>query len=290
MPLDLLVMAVLARWRRVVLLALALAAGGAATILLWPRSFLATAVVAPAETSGLAASAMLAPAAPVQAALLEPRPGGNFAVFLAALRTREAAAMLAGETPLLAHLTERRNALPLGPIRRLLGLRLQADLDDATSWLQRRLAATQAIGSVTWTITLSHPEAAQAELLLAQLLGFAEAKVHADLAGTAARRIAAISQQLRHETDSFLRAALYDQLGQQQRAALVVQADAALAARTVAPPMVELRPSEPNRPLLLLLLALLAPMLALLLTACGVLLRGAAAPALQPARRERAEA
>ena len=96
----------------------------------------------------------------------------------------------------------------------------------------------------------------------------------------AARRIAAIDARLAAEQDVYIRSQLYDLLGQQQRAALVVAADEAVAARLVSAPTVELRPSVPNRPLLLVLLAVLAPGAALVLGACSVLLAaGGRAPA-----------
>src|SRR3954469_7894730 len=88
------------------------------------------------------------------------------------------------------------------------------------------------------------------------------------------RRIAAIEARLATERDLYLRNALYDLLGQQQRSALVVAADEAVAARLVSAPMVELHPSLPNRPLLLLLFALAAPLAVLTGTVALVLLRG----------------
>jgi hypothetical protein len=88
----------------------------------------------------------------------------------------------------------------------------------------------------------------------------------------ASRRIAAIDARLASEQDVYIRSQLYDLLGQQQRAALVVAADEAVAARLVSTPTVELRPSVPNRPLLLVLLAVLAPLATLVLGACSVLL------------------
>jgi hypothetical protein len=88
----------------------------------------------------------------------------------------------------------------------------------------------------------------------------------------AARRIAALGARLAAEHDIYVRNQLYDLLGQQQRAALVVAADEAVAARLVSAPTVELRPSVPNRPLLLALLAAVAPAAALVLGACAALL------------------
>src|SRR3954469_5785 len=91
------------------------------------------------------------------------------------------------------------------------------------------------------------------------------------------RRIAAIEARLAVERDVYLRNALYDLLGQQQRGALVVAADEAVAARLVSAPMVEQRPSLPNRPLLLLLFAVAAPLAVLAATMAVVLVRGTAA-------------
>ena len=61
--------------------------------------------------------------------------------------------------------------------------------------------------------------------------------------------------------------------------ALVVAADEAVAARLVSAPTVELRPSVPNRPLLLAVLAVSAPMAALVLGACAELLAAGGAGA-----------
>ena len=91
---------------------------------------------------------------------------------------------------------------------------------------------------------------------------------------------------------------MFELLAQQQRAALVVAADEAAAARLVSLPMVEIRPSVPNRPLLLLLLALVIPGAVILAVTCRILLRGTqewppSGPGWTPsptlARRERAE-
>jgi hypothetical protein len=106
---------------------------------------------------------------------------------------------------------------------------------------------------------------------LTSLHRFAEAKVRADLADQAARRVAALEARLSGESDVFLRNSLYDLLAQQQRAGLVVAADEAVAARLIAAPMVEARASRPNRPLLLGLWLLVVP-LALLMGAAGLML------------------
>lgn len=275
----------LRRWR-VLLLALLLFLAGAATVLLWPRSYVAEAVVAPAETTGIATSTLLSPV-PAIGGLLETRPTGNFAVYLGALRSAEAAAMLAGTTPLLGWLGERRAAWPLGPLRRALDLRLEADLDDVRSWLERRLAVTQNLGAVTWTLALAHPERELALEALRRLHDFAEAKVRADLEELARRRVAALEARLLRESDLYIRQSLYELLAQSQRAGVVAAADEAVAARLVSAPSVGLRPALPNRPLLLLLLLVAAPLAALALGAAGVLL--GSLRRLPPRRLEPAE-
>jgi hypothetical protein len=247
---------------------------GAALILTWPRSYQAQAVVAPAETTGIATSTLLA-TMPVMGggALLDTRPSGNFAVYLDALRSPEAAAMLARETGLLAYLTALREAGAMGSLRRLLGLRLEADLDDAQTWLERSFAATQGVATVTFTLTLSHRDRDGALDSLRRLHAAAEAKVRADIGELARRRIAAIEARLAAERDLYLRNVLYELLGQQQRAAMVVASEEAVAARIVSAPMVGIRPVIPNRSLLLLLLGVAAP-LAVAATAIGLILLG----------------
>ena len=101
----------------------------------------------------------------------------------------------------------------------------------------------------------------------------------------------ALERRLSRESDIFLRNSLYELLAQQQRAGLVVAADEAVAARLVSAPMVEARPSLPNRSLLLALLALAVPLAVLTLGASLLLLRHdpvamVAAAAPPPARRD----
>lgn len=273
MPLDQLLRALWHRRWRLLPAALLLYAALAAIIATLPRRFVAQAIVAPAETTGIATSTLLSPTPLISGGLLDDRPSGNFAIYLDALRAPEAAAMLARDTGLLAHLTALREAWPMGPLRHALDLRVEADLDDAQNWLEENLAATQNIATVTVTLTLAHRDRDAALDGLRRLHALAEAKVRADLGELARRRIVAIEARLAQERDLFLRNALYDLLGQQQRGALVVAADEAVAARIVSAPMVELHPSLPNRPLLLLLLAVAVPLLVLAAGAAVVLLR-----------------
>ena len=86
-----------------------------------------SAVVAPAETTSFAVSSLLAPTPFPAAGLLDTRPAGNFAVYLGALRSPEAAAMLLRETGIGAALGGRRRAL-FGPPRPI-------DADDVLAWL-----------------------------------------------------------------------------------------------------------------------------------------------------------
>jgi hypothetical protein len=261
-------------WARrigVALVAMLLFAAGAVTVMLWPRSFVAEAMVAPAETTGIATSSLLSPASPI-GGLFDPRPSGNFAIYLGALRSAEAARMVASESGLISHIAARRTAWPLGRLRELLGLRIEADLDDVRSWLDRNLAVTQTLGAVTWTLSIAHPDRDAALDLLRRLHAFAEAKVRADLEALARRRVAALEARLSREPDLYLRQSLYDLLAQSQRAGVVAAADEAVAARLISAPSVGIRPALPNRPLLLMLLAVAAPVAALGLGAASVLL------------------
>lgn len=240
----------------------------------WPRGFVATAIVAPSETTGIAISSLLTPSPFLQPSLLDQRPGGNFAVYLAALRAPEAAAALARETPLLAQIEAHRAALPLGPLRRALGLRMAADADDVLAFLERNFAATPSLTSVTWTLELINRDRAVALDLLQRLHVLAEGRVRQTLGELAGRRIQALEARLRVEPDLFLRNSLFELLAQQQRVALVVAADEAAAARLVSVPTVEIRPSVPNRPLLLVLLAIVIPGAVILAVTCRILWRG----------------
>jgi hypothetical protein len=263
-------------WRaRLLLILLLLWLGGAAVILLWPRGHVARAQVAPAETTSFAVSALLSPQAPGVGQGLDTRPGGNFAVYLAALRSPEAARVLTTETALLQAMEQARQASPLWAFRVALGLNRALDADDVLAWLERYFALNQNLGSITWSLELTHPNPALALQSLLSLHRFAEAKVRADLADQAARRVAALEARLAGESDVFLRNSLYDLLAQQQRAGLVVAADEAVAARLIAAPMVEARASRPNRPLLLGLWLLAVP-LSVFMAAAGVLLMRAA--------------
>lgn len=280
MPLDQLLRGIwLRRWPLVLATALILALG-ATLILAWPRHYLAQAMVAPAETSGVATSTLMSPAPLIQGGLLDNRASGNFGIYLDALRAPEAAGMLARETGLLPYLTALRAAGPLGFLRQHFGWRIEADLDDAETWLEQRFSATQGIATATVTLALEHRDRAAALDALQRLHRLAEAKVRTDLLQQAQQRIAAIEARLATERDLFQRGALFDLLGAQQRIALVVAVDQAVAARLVSAPMVGIRPSLPNRPLLLLLLVLVAPLAAVLGAACLVLLQ-------RPGRRHR---
>lgn len=271
MPLPLLLMGLWAWRARLALVLLLLWVGGAAAILLWPRGHVARAQVAPAETTAFAISALLSPQALSQSQIQDTRPGGNFAVYLAALRSPEAARMLTTETPLLQALERTRQDSPLAGLRAALGLNRALDADDVLAWLERYLSVSQNLGSITWSLELTHADPGLALQALVTLHNYAEAKVRADLADQAARRVAALEARLSGESDVFLRNSLYDLLAQQQRAGLVVAADEAVAARLIAVPMVEARPSRPNRPLLLGLWLLVVPV-AVLMGAAGLLL------------------
>ena len=271
MPLPLLLMGLWAWRARLALILLLLWVGGAAAILLWPRGHVARAQVAPAETTSFAISALLSPQALGQSQAQDTRPGGNFAVYLAALRSPEAARMLTTETALLQVMEHRRRDSPLAGVSAFLGLNRALDADDVLAWLEQYLSVSQNLGSITWSLELTHSDPGLALQALISLHRFAEAKVRADLADQAARRVAALEARLSGESDVFLRNSLYDLLAQQQRAGLVVAADEAVAARLIAAPMVEARASRPNRPLLLGLWLLVVPV-AVLMGAAGLIL------------------
>jgi len=271
MPLPLLLLGLWAWRARLALILLLLWVGGAAAILLWPRGHVARAQVAPAETTSFAVSALLSPQALSQSQIQDTRPGGNFAIYLAALRSPEAARMLTTETALLQEMERARQDSPLAGLRASLGLNRTLDADDVLAWLERYMSVSQNLGSITWSLELTHADPGLALQALISLHNYAEAKVRADLADQAARRVAALEARLSGESDVFLRNSLYDLLAQQQRAGLVVAADEAVAARLIAAPMVEARASRPNRPLLLGLWLLVVP-LAVLLGAAGLML------------------
>jgi hypothetical protein len=117
MPLPLLLMGLWAWRARLALVLLLLWVGGAAAILLWPRGHVARAQVAPAESTSFAISALLSPQTLSHSQTQDTRPGGNFAVYLAALRSPEAARMLTTETPLLQALERTRQDSPLAGLR-----------------------------------------------------------------------------------------------------------------------------------------------------------------------------
>lgn len=285
MPMPLL-LAGLWRRRRALLVAMAaLWSAAVALVLAMPRAHVAQAVVAPAETTSFAVSSLLSPSPFAPAGLLDTRPNGNFAVYLGALRSPEAATALLRDTRIGAALTERREGGPGGLIRRLIGADRPVDADDVQDWLERNLAVTQSLASVTWTLGLAHADAALALAMLRTLHAFAEAKVRRDLADQANRRVAALEARIAREHDLFLRDNLYELLAQQQRAGLVVAADEAVAARLVSAPMVEARPSLPNRPLLIVLLTITVPIAVMLGAACLLLLglnARASRPRLEP--------
>lgn len=266
-------------WRgRVFVAAMLLYAALAGLVWTWPRSFVAQLVVAPAETTAMATSSMLTPMPLLQSGLLDSRPGGNFGVYLGALRSMEAARLLAAETPILAQMSQRRAAGPLGWLRRTLDWRIAADADDVLGFLERALSPTQDGATVTWTVELAWHDRALTLDMLARLHAYAEAKVRQDLMQMAAGRVSILQARIAAERDAFSRNAMYDLLTQHQRAVMVLTADEAVAARIVSRPMVELRASLPNRPLLLALLAVAVPMFCVMLALCVALLRAPPEP------------
>jgi len=275
MPLELLLLGL---WRlrwRVAGAASVLLALGVVLVLLWPRQYVAEAVVAPAETTGLAASTLIQGGLVMPGGLLDTRAGGNFAIYLASLRSPEAVAMLARDTAILADLSVWKREGVTGRLRALAGYPPPpADLDDLDRWLERNLSVTQSLATVTTNLSLPHPVRATAIDILARLHAFGERQVRASLDDLARRRVAALEARLAAERDVFLRNPMYELLAQHQRAGVIAAADEAVAARLVSAPSVGIWPALPNRPLLLVLLAVSVPLACLLVAACAVLVLG----------------
>jgi LPS O-antigen subunit length determinant protein (WzzB/FepE family) len=288
MPLELLLLGV---WRlrwRVIAAALALLALGATLVMAWPRQYVAEAVVAPAETTGLAASTLIQGGLVMTGGLLDTRAGGNFAIYLASLRSAEAVRMLARDTAILEDLTIRKREGITGRLRVLLGVPpAPADLDDLDRWLDRNLAVTQSLATVTTSLSLPHPDRDTALDLLARLHAFGEQRVRDSLDELARRRVAALEARLAAERDIFMRNPMYELLAQHQRAGVIARADDAVAARLVSAPSVGISPALPNRPLLLMLLGVTVPLACLLLAACRVLLFGVPAERVRRGRGAR---
>lgn len=239
--------------------------------------------MAPAETTGLAASTLIQGGLVMPGGLLDTRAGGNFAIYLANLRSPEAVAMLARDTRILDDLTLLKRNGVTGRLRVLAGIPPgPADLDDLDRWLDRNLGVTQSLATVTTSLAIAHPDRATALDILRRLHAFGEARVRESLDDLARRRVAALEARIAAERDVFMRNPMYELLAQHQRAGVIAAADEAVAARLVSAPSVGLWPSLPNRPLLLLLLGVTVPLACLLLAACRVLLFGVPA---EPERR-----
>ncbi|MFC0386442.1 hypothetical protein [Muricoccus vinaceus] len=286
MPLELLLLGLWRLRRQIAASALALLLLGAAAVTLWPRQYVAEAVVAPAETTGLAASTLIQGGLVMPGGLLDTRAGGNFAIYLASIRSPEAVAMLARDTTILADLTEMKRNGVTGRLRALAGFPPSpADLDDVDRWLDRNLGVTQSLATVTTALSIPHPDRGTALDVLSRLHAFGERQVRASLHDLARRRVAALEARLATERDIYLRTPIYELLAQHQRAGVIALADDIVAARLVSAPSVGIWPALPNRPLLLVLLAVTVPLACLLLAACRVLLFG-----VPPERARRASA
>ncbi len=246
-------------WRHrvgVLLGALALWLAALGVLLLVPRAYVAQAVVAPTETTGIAASSLLSPLPQFGAGLIEQRPSGNFAVYLGALRGREAALVLRRDTALAQRLAADRAESPLTSALALVGFGNAEVLDDdLMAWLRRNTGATQSPASPLWTVEARHPDPTIALAVLTALHGAAEARVREEMQAMVARRLALLTERAAREPDLGVRQALYGLIAEAHRHAAVLAADPAVAARIVSAPSVEDRPSVPNRTLLAALAA-----------------------------------
>lgn len=249
-----------------------------------PRAHVAQAVVAPAETTGIAASSLLAPLPLVGGGLLDQRPTGNFAVYLGALRAREAAAVLRRDTRLAEQLAAERADSPLTRALAAVGLVGDGEIldDDLIDWLRRNTSATQSPASVVWTIEARHPDPALALAVLRSLHGAAEARVRGEMQALVDRRLSWLTDHAAREPDIALRQSLYALIAEAQRHAAVLASDPAVAARIVSAPAVEDRPSVPDRALLAGLALPVALLASLGLWAAAIVVRGGAAEAREP--------
>lgn len=260
MPLDLLARRLWGLKGVILLLWIALFVAAAAIVLSLPQRYVARATVAPLETTNMATSTLLSPGPLFQAGLLDNKPSGNFAIYLGAIRSREAAAMLLRDTGLGPDLLARMNESVPGRIVRFVWCVFgvcrtpQVTLDTAAGWLERNVAVGQSLTNITWTVEAQHRDQALALDILRRLHAFAEDKVRGELKELTARRLAVLQARADAEPDGFLRNTLYDLIAQQQRMRMVVEADQAVAALLVSRPDVEGEASQPNRALLVILL------------------------------------
>ncbi|NCY23690.1 MAG: hypothetical protein EBX37_02190, partial [Alphaproteobacteria bacterium] len=86
--------------------------------------------------------------------------------------------------------------------------------DDVQNYLENALSPTQDGGTVSWTVELPWYDRLLALDMLERLHRFGEAKVRADLANMARRRITLLQAAIAAERDAFARNTLYDLLAQ----------------------------------------------------------------------------
>ena len=235
-----------------------------------PQSYRAQALVAPSETTGIAASSLLTPLAPMYSSLLDPKPTGNFAIYLGALRAREMAAALRNQTSLPEALKAERLATRIG---NWLGIsEFSSEIvtdDDILSWLQQNSSATPQPNSIIWQLEVRHRDPNLALSVLTTIHAAAESRVRDEIAAMVSRRISWLEKRAASETDQVIRATLYEMLAQAYRHSVILAADTAVAARIVSAPAVEDRPSTPNR----IFLAALGLVASCFLTLSGYILR-----------------
>lgn len=213
-----------------------------------PRSYKAQATVSPAETTGIAISSLLSPAPFSVQNILDQKPTGNFSVYLASLRSREAAHVLLYNTRLPQTLLEDRTKNPLSRLIGEFKLRdSQLDEDLLLAWLERNVSVTQHPSNAIWTIEVLHQDQGVALEILKVIHETAERRVREEMENMIQRRVAWLTNRVSVETDTIVRNTLYELIGQTQRHAAIVASDTAIAARLVSAPAVESQPSVPNR-------------------------------------------
>lgn len=261
-------------WQKISLTTILIWLISAIIILIYPSSYRAHTLVVPAETTGIAISSILAPNLTLSPTFIDPKPSGNFAVYLGALRTREMATALRLNTSLADALTAEARAAWLGRLREGLGFPITPPDDDAIlAWLEKNTSATPLPNSILWQIEVRHPSPTMALSVLQTLHATAESRVRDEIAALLSRRLIWLMDRAGTEADSLARAALYDLISQANRHSAIVSADTNVAARVVSAPAVESQPTVPNKPFLLAIAIIPALGLATLISLLQELLK-----------------
>lgn len=202
----------------------------------------------PAETTAISVSSLLSPFPFAPQNMLDPKPTGNFAVYLAALRAREAANVLLNYSQLPNALYTKQKQNFFLKFAETIGLiDLQINEDNVLKWLERNTSITLHPSNTVWIIEVRHQNPKVALEILTLIHQTAERRVREEMENMVARRISWLNERVAAEPDSTIRSTLYDLIGQAQKHAAILASDSAIAARLVSAPAVENQPSHPNR-------------------------------------------